>query len=77
MWPLGDAHLEDEQTMIGGRYRAMLNFLERPRIVIKLKKKRGPIRDVAFSTERPNEILYIVKQVFAGQHTDGDKVLES
>lgn len=55
----------------------MLNFLEHPRIVIKLKKKRGPIRDVAFSTERPNEILYIVKQVFAGQHTDGDKVLES
>jgi hypothetical protein len=68
LWRIGGAGIHF--SMIGGRYRAMLNFLEHPRIVIKLKKKRGPIRDVAFSTERPNEILYIVKQVFAGQHTD-------
>jgi len=47
-------------STIGGRYRAMLNFLEHPRLVVVLKKKRGLVRDVAFSTQRPNEIMRII-----------------
>jgi hypothetical protein len=52
-------------SIIGGRYRAMLNFLEHPRIVIELKEKRGPVRDLAFSTERPNEMLRIIEESIA------------
>lgn len=47
-------------SIISGRYRALLNFLEHPRVVIELKEKRGPVRDVAFSTERPDEIISII-----------------
>ena len=47
-------------SSIGGRYRAMLNFLEYPRLVIVLKEKRGLVKDVAFSTGRPNEIMRII-----------------
>jgi hypothetical protein len=44
-------------SMLGGRYRAMLNFLEYPRVVIQLKTKKGPVRDIAFSTQRPDEVM--------------------
>jgi hypothetical protein len=40
------------------RYRVSFNFLEYPRLVIALKKKRGPVKDVSFSTKRPQEILH-------------------
>ena len=55
-------------AIIRGRYRAMLNFLEYPRIVIQLKEKRGLVRDVAFSTKRPAEILGIIEQHIPKQH---------
>ena len=45
-----------------GRYRAMFNFLEYPRIVVMLKNKKGPVRDVAFSTQRPDEILRFIQE---------------
>ncbi|CAG0931086.1 hypothetical protein TFLX_01990 [Thermoflexales bacterium] len=45
-----------------GRYRAMFNFLEYPRIVIMLKNKKGPVRDVAFSTRRPDEIMHFIQE---------------
>jgi len=57
-------------SIIGGRYRAMLNFLDHPRIVVKLRENRGLVRDLAFSTGRPDEILRIVKNEIAGQHRD-------
>jgi hypothetical protein len=47
----------------------MLNFLEYPRIVIELKEKRGLVRDVAFSTERPDEILRIIEESIARRDT--------
>jgi hypothetical protein len=47
---------------IHGRYRAMFNFLEHPRIVIMLKNKKGPVRDVAFSTQRPDEVLRFIQE---------------
>jgi Ca2+/Na+ antiporter len=48
-------------TSIGGRYRAMFNFLEYPRLVIRLKQKRGPVKDIVFSTQKPEEIERIIK----------------
>lgn len=54
-------------TFIGGRYRAMFNFLEYPRLVVGLRAKRGPVRDVVFSTRRPAE----VRPLLAPRH-DGE-----
>ena len=47
---------------VAGRYRASFNFLEYPRIAIALKRKRGPVQDVSFSTRRPEEILRLIHQ---------------
>lgn len=72
-WPaVEEAHLDPTSlwrisgagihfSPIRGRYRAMLNFLEHPRVVVALKERRGLVRDVAFSTARPEEILHIVE----------------
>jgi len=58
LWRIGGAGIHF--SSINGRYRAMLNFLEYPRVVVALKEKRGPVRDVAFSTTRPDEIMRII-----------------
>lgn len=47
---------------IQGRYRAMFNFLEYPRVVIRLKQKQGPVRDIAFSTRHPQQILRFIQE---------------
>lgn len=49
--------------MINRRYRVSLNFLEYPRIVIKLKTKTGPVCDVSFSTQKPEEWIHQIKTV--------------
>jgi hypothetical protein len=49
-------------TSIAGRYRAMFNFLEYPRLVLGLKQKRGPVKDIVFSTRYPDEIEQIIMQ---------------
>jgi hypothetical protein len=59
LWRIGGAGMHF--SIINRRYRAMLNFLEYPRVVVALKIKRGPVRDVAFSTERPDEIMRIIQ----------------
>lgn len=51
-------------TSIAGRYRAMFNFLEYPRLVLKLKRKRGPVKDIVFSTRNPEEIEQTLSQIF-------------
>ncbi len=60
LWRIGGAGIHF--SPIGGRYRAMLNFLEYPRVVVSLKEKRGWIRDVAFSTTRPKEVMHIIQE---------------
>jgi hypothetical protein len=44
------------------RYRASFNFLEYPRVVIAFKKKVGPVRDMSFSTRRPEEVLRLIQE---------------
>jgi len=52
-------------TSIRGRYRVMFNFLEYPRLVLALNKKQGPVRDIVFSTRRPEEIERLIKEAAA------------
>ena len=63
LWRIGGAGIHF--SSIGGRYRAMLNFLEYPRVVVALKEKRGFVRDIAFSTDTPKEIMHILEATLA------------
>lgn len=53
--------------LIKGRYRVSFNFLEHPRVVVALKTKQGPVRDISFSTQHPEEIIRLITQV---RHTN-------
>lgn len=55
LWRIGGAGIH--LSWFDGRYRAMFNFLEYPRVVVALKEKRGPVRDVAFSTRHPQQVM--------------------
>jgi hypothetical protein len=59
LWRIGGAGIHF--TWVRRRYRAMFNFLEHPRVVVQLRRKKGPVRDVVFSTARPGEVMRIVK----------------
>jgi hypothetical protein len=58
LWRIGGAGIHF--SPIGGRYRAMFNFLEYDRVVIALKEKKGLVRDVAFATTRPDEVMRLL-----------------
>jgi hypothetical protein len=49
------------------RYRASFNFLEHPRVVIAFKKKVGPVRDISFSTRRPDDVLRLVQEAVSAK----------
>ena len=68
LWRIGGAGIHF--SIIDCRYRAMWNFLEYPRIVVALKKKKGLVRDIAFSTKRPEEIMCIIKASVAKSDVD-------
>lgn len=55
LWRIGGAGIHF--SPIGGRYRAMFNFLQYPRVVVCLKEKQGWVRDVAFTTRHPEEVM--------------------
>jgi hypothetical protein len=48
--------------IIRKRYRASFNFLEYPRLVIAFKRSVGPVRDISFSTRRPDDVLRLIQQ---------------
>lgn len=50
---------------IRGRYRASFNFLEHPRLVVAFKRKAGPVRDLSFSTRKPDELLWLINEAVA------------
>jgi hypothetical protein len=54
LWRIGGAGIHF--TSIDRRYRAMFNFLEYPRLVVRLRTKQGPVCDLAFSTRKPDEL---------------------
>ena len=59
LWRNGGAgvHL----MMVEGRYRVSFNFLEHERVVLRLKRKRGPVRDVSFSTGAAEKVVGVVE----------------
>ncbi len=59
LWRIGGAGIHF--TFIRRRYRAFLNFLEHPRVVVTLKQKKGPVREIAFSTRNPEEIMGLIR----------------
>jgi len=48
--------------LIRKRYRASFNFLEHPRVVVALKRKRWLVRDISFSTCQPDEVLRLLQE---------------
>jgi len=56
--------------LIRNRYRASLNFLEYPRVVVALKKKIGPVRDISFSTRQPEEIVRLIQRLNHEEHKE-------
>lgn len=63
LWRIGGAGIHF--TSLQGRYRAMFNFLEYPRVVVALREKKGPVRDIAFSTQRPQEVMQLIQEATA------------
>jgi hypothetical protein len=61
LWRIGGAGIHF--SPIHGRYRAMFNFLEYPRVVITLKRKMGLVRDIVFTTQRPDEVVEKIRAV--------------
>lgn len=59
LWRIGGAGIHF--SPIRGRYRAMFNFLEYPRVVLELKHQQGLVRDIAFSTRHPESVLALVR----------------
>jgi hypothetical protein len=52
---------------IRNRYRASFNFLEYPRGVIAFKRKAGPVRDISFSTRRPDDVLRFIQEAVSAK----------
>lgn len=53
------------------RYRASFNFLEYPRLVIAFKRPVGPVRDISFSTRRPEAILRLIQETLSAKGAVG------
>ncbi len=51
--------------MVRKRYRASFNFLEHRRVVIALKRKAGPVRDVSFSTRHPDRVIQLLQNAIS------------
>jgi hypothetical protein len=53
--------------LIRERYRASFNFLEHPRVVIALRRRRGPVQDISFSTRRPDDVLRLIQEAVSAR----------
>jgi hypothetical protein len=65
IWRIGGAGIHF--TPIRGRYRAMFNFPEYPRVVVALRRRGGLVGDVAFSTRQPDDVTRIIAGAVAEQ----------
>ena len=53
--------------LIRKRYRASFNFLEYPRVVFALIRKAGIVRDISFSTRRPDEVIQLLQSLVSAR----------
>ena len=44
-------------AFVKGVYRAFLNFLEYPRVLVSFKQKQGLVQELVFTTRRPDQVL--------------------
>lgn len=58
LWRIGGAGIHF--TFIRKKYRAFFNFLEYPRVVIPLNVNRGPVQEIAFTTQQPEEVMRLI-----------------
>lgn len=63
LWRIGGAGIHF--TSIRKRYRVFFNFLEYPRVVVKLKVKRGLVWDIVFSTRHPKRIMVLIQDAIS------------
>lgn len=54
IWRFGGAGIHF--MFVKGKYWAFFNFLEYPRVVVTLKKKKGLVQEIAFTTRQPEQI---------------------
>lgn len=52
--------------LLDKRYRANYNFLEYPRVLVRLKRRHGLVWDVSFTTRRPEEVMRIIQERLTG-----------
>ena len=60
-WRIGGAGIHF--SFFKGNYRAMFNFLEYSRVVLTLKQKRGPVCEIAFSTNQPEQVIHVLTKI--------------
>lgn len=48
--------------LLDKRYRANYNFLDLPRVLVRLKERQGLVWDVSFSTRQPDEVMHIIQE---------------
>ena len=56
------------------RYRASFNFLEHPRVVVAFKRKRGLVKDISFSTRRPDDVLRLIQEAVSASRSPNTDV---
>jgi hypothetical protein len=60
LWRIGGAGIHF--SWFNKKYRAMFNFLEYSRVIVVLRHKRGPVKEIAFSTQRPDQVLKLIQE---------------
>lgn len=55
---------------IRNRYRVSFNFLEYPRVVVAFKKQTGLVKDLSFSTRRPDEVISLIQAAISVSTAD-------
>jgi hypothetical protein len=59
IWRFGGAGIHF--MFIKGKYRSFWNFLEYPRVVVTLRKKKGLVQEIAFTTMQPEQVMEIIR----------------
>jgi Ca2+/Na+ antiporter len=62
--------------IIRRRYRASFNFLEYPRVAIAFKRKEGLVRDISFSTRRPDDVLRLIQEAVSAKTRPTSRVAD-
>jgi hypothetical protein len=48
-------------ALVYRKYRAFFNFLEYPRVLITFRKKQGLVRELVFTTKKPDKVIEFIQ----------------